>query len=161
MNASLESFTLFLSILWFFVYWILGGVFFAVMAILRLGRVRKVRFSCLFTVLAALCATSAAYFGVQFAETAIRSCTVSATTSVQTKVAIIGCGFGSIMGAFFLGVLMLTIFGFLIMTISKSKAKPWIILDQEEREAHDASVHAEQVNVSDASGVPGKKSKFF
>ncbi|OGL61698.1 hypothetical protein A3C09_03470 [Candidatus Uhrbacteria bacterium RIFCSPHIGHO2_02_FULL_47_44] len=161
MDVGLQSFITFLSILWFFVYWILGGVFFAVMAILRLGRVRKVRFSCLFTIFAAACAFGAAYFGVQSAESAIRSCVVEATSNVQQKVAVIGCGFGGIMGAFFVGALALTLIGFIIMAISKSKAKPWIILDQDEREAHEASVLEEQVSVSDASGVPGNKSKFF
>lgn len=161
MDIGLQSFVIFLSILWFFIYWILGGVFFAVMAILRLGRVRKVRFSCLFTILALTCAISAAYFGVKTAEPALRVCVASTTSAVQTKVAFIGCGFNGIMGAFALGVLVLTLVGFLIMAISKSKAKPWIILDHEEQEAHDASLEEELVNVSDASGAPGNKSKFF
>jgi len=161
MDVGLQSFVIFLSILWFFVYWILGGVFFAVMAILRLGRVRKVRFSCLFTFLALACAIGAAYFGVSSAQAALRTCVVSGTSAVQTKVAFIGCGFNGIMGAFFIGVLVLVMIGFFIMAISKSKAKPWIILDQEEREAHEASTIDEQINVSDASAVPGNKSKFF
>lgn len=161
MDVGLQSFVTFLSILWFFVYWILGGVFFAVMAILRLGRVRKVRFSCLFSILAAVCAVGAAYIGVYTAKSSILSCTLSATSNVQKKVAIIGCGFSGIMGSFLLGALVLTLIGFLIMAISKSKARPWIILDQEEREAHDASILEEQISVSDASEISGGKSKFF
>lgn len=161
MDVGLQSFVTFLSILWFFVYWILGGVFFAVMAILRLGRVRKVRFSCLFSILAAVCAVGASYYGVYTAKSAILSCAVNATSNVQKKVAIIGCGFSGIMEAFLLGALVLTLGGFVIMAISRSKAKPWIILDQEEQEAHDASVLDEQINVSDAVEGSGNKSKFF
>jgi hypothetical protein len=160
MDVGLQSFIIFLSILWFFVYWILGGVFFAVMAILRLGRVRKVRFSCLFTILALACAIGAAYFGVKTAEPALRTCVASTTSAIQTKVAFIGCGFNGIMGAFLFGTLILTFVGFLIMAISKSKAKPWIILDNEEQEVNDVSTE-DQTSVSNASVMPGNKSKFF
>jgi hypothetical protein len=160
MDVGLQSFIIFLSILWFFVYWILGGVFFAVMAILRLGRVRKVRFSCLFTILALACAIGAAYFGVKTAEPALRTCVASTTSAIQTKVAFIGCGFNGIMGAFLFGTLVLTFVGFLIMAISKSKAKPWIILDNEEQEVNDVSTE-DQTSVSNASVMPGNKSKFF
>ncbi len=161
MDAGLQSFIVFLAILWFFVYWILGGVFFAVMAVLRLGRLRKVRFSCLFTVVAAGSAVGAAYFGVQSAKFEIQSCAVRALSAVQTKVAIIGCGFAGIMEAFLVGAFVLMVFGFFIMSISKSKAKPWIILDNDEQEPHDVDVLDEHVSVSDASVVPGQKSKFF
>jgi hypothetical protein len=160
MDVGLQSFIIFLSILWFFVYWIFGGVFFAVMAILRLGRVRKVRFSCLFTILALACAIGAAYFGVKTAEPALRTCVASTTSAIQTKVAFIGCGFNGIMGAFLFGTLVLTFVGFLIMAISKSKAKPWIILDNEEQEVNDVSTE-DQTSVSNASVMPGNKSKFF
>lgn len=160
MDVGLQSMIVFLTILWFFLYWILGGVFFAVMAILRLGRIRKVRFSCLFTILAAFCAYGASYAGVSTAKSAILSCVVDATSTMQKKVAIIGCGFSGIMSMFLFGALVLTLLGFLIMAISKSKAKPWIILDQEEREAREAQV-GEQGSVSDAAVVPGNKSKFF
>lgn len=159
MDVGLQSFVLFLSILWFFVYWVLGGVFFAVMAILRLGRVRKVRFSCLFTILAGICAVGSSYFGVHYATSAIRSCTMNATSGAQAKIAIIGCGFSGIMGAFLAGTVVLTLGGFFIMSISRSKAKPWIILDQEDREENENG--QEQTSVSDASDTTMSKSKFF
>lgn len=155
MDAGLQSFITFLTILWFFVYWILGGVFFAVMALLRLGRVRKVRFSCLFTFLAAGCAFGSSYFGVHYAKTAIQSCLVDSVSKAQTKIAIIGCGFGGIMGAFLIGTIILTLGGFLIMSISKSKAKPWIILDEEEPTEGDK--RKEDALVQEL----GRRSKFF
>jgi hypothetical protein len=64
------------------------------------------------------------------------------------------------MGAFLFGTLVLTFVGFLIMAISKSKAKPWIILDNEEQEVNDVSTE-DQTSVSNASVMPGNKSKFF
>lgn len=158
MDVGLQSFIIFLAILWFFVYWILGGVFFAVMAILRLGRVRKVRFSCLFTILAMICATGASYYGVHSAEPLIRTCVVEAASKIQTKVAIIGCGFSGIMGAFLAGAFALTLGGFLIMAISKSKAKPWIVLDSDEQDEQDEADKKE----GEENGIGSvRKSKFF
>lgn len=156
MDVGLQSFVVFLSILWFFVYWILGGVFFAVMAILRLGRVRKVRFSCLFSLLAAFCAVGAAYGGVQYAATSIRTCVVEATQGIQIKVAVIGCGFSGIMGAFVVGVVILLFGGFIILSLSKSKTRPWIVLDQEGEEEEETDKITLKKDL-----VPVRKSKFF
>lgn len=43
------SFSWSLALLWFAVYWILGGVFFSLIAATRLLHLNKARFSCLFT----------------------------------------------------------------------------------------------------------------
>ena len=64
MDPQLISLVILLSIFWFLAYWVLGGVFFAVITILRLGKIRMVRFSCLFTILALLLGVSASYFGI-------------------------------------------------------------------------------------------------
>lgn len=156
MDAGISSFITFLSIVWFLFYWILGGVFFAVIAILRLGRVRKVRFSCLFTLYAILCATVASYFGVHSAEALIRVCAVDAISKAKTILAVIGCGFPEIIGSFLLGIVVLLIGGFLLMNLSKSKAKPWFNLQQNENEETEEDVLNENVMI-----VPIKKSKFF
>jgi hypothetical protein len=134
MDVQLDSFIIFLSLFWFFVYWVLGGVFFAMMTLLRLGRVRKLRFSCLFTLLAAACGIGSAYFGVRAADQAIQSCTLEATGRAQTILAVFSCGFGGIMSAFLIAAVVLTLGGFVFLGISKTKTKPWIILNPEEPE---------------------------
>ncbi len=155
MDAGISSFIVFLSIIWFLFYWVLGGVFFAVIAILRLGRVRKVRFSCLFTFYSIFCATAASYIGVHAAEAAIRVCTLDATSRAKTVLAVIGCGFGEIMGSFLIGIVVLLLGGFILMSLSKSKAKPWFLL-------HQADEHEEaEQEEADARVIPVKKSKFF
>lgn len=121
-----------LSILWFLIYWILGGVFFAIVTIMRLGRVRKVRFSCLFSLLSLVVGMSAAYFGLRQSEEAVSGCLVQASSKLEMLTAIFGCGFVEIFGMFLFGALLLTLGGFLIMAISKSKAKPWIVFEREE-----------------------------
>jgi len=151
MDSGLSSFALFLSVFWFVVYWILGGVFFAVIAIIRLGRVRKVRFSCLFTLLALVCGIGAAQFGVKYAKDAIAACTLQATDKVQQTVGLFGCGFSGIMSSFLVGACVLLLAGFLFMELSKTKTKPWIQLDQEqEDEEEEQYVHQS-----------AKQSKYF
>ncbi|MBI5793560.1 hypothetical protein HZA87_00520 [Candidatus Uhrbacteria bacterium] len=134
MDPQLTSLVILLTIFWFLVYWVLGGVFFAVVAILRLGRIRMVRFSCLFTLLALVLGASAAYFGVARSQTDVLSCLSDAQTKAETVMAVFGCGFASIFGVFLVGAAILTLGGFLIMAISKSKTKPWIILEEPQEE---------------------------
>ena len=143
---------MFLSIFWFVVYWILGGVFFAVMAIFRLGRVRKVRFSCLFSLLALVCGIGAAQFGMKYATEAIEACQIQATGKAQQFVAMIGCGFTGIMGSFLVGAVVLTVIGFVIMELSKSKTRPWISLDQQEEKEEEEAPHVLRKS---------KQSKYF
>jgi signal transduction histidine kinase len=129
MDASLIAFTLFLGLLWFLIYWILGGVFFALVAIMRLGRVRKLRFSCMFTVWSFLCALGSAWFGVFTVNDAIAQCVAHSDTSTEMVSAVFGCGFVSVLGFFLVGALLLVGGGFLIMALSKSKTKPWFDLE--------------------------------
>ena len=158
MDAGISSFVIFLAIIWFLFYWVFGGVFFAVVAILRLGRVRKVRFSCLFTLISIAMATGASYIGVHSAEQSIRVCTLDATSKAKTIIAVIGCGFGAIMGSFLIGLVLLILCGYILMSLSKSKTKPWFLLHQTEQgETEDETLET----VIDARVLPTKKSKFF
>ena len=156
MDPQLISLVILLSIFWFLIYWILGGVFFAVIAIMRLGRVRMVRFSCLFTLLALLLGVSASYFGIARSQQDVIVCLADAESNAEMVMAVFGCGFASIFGVFLVGAALLTIGGFLIMTISKSKTKPWIILE----EPHEELLSQDQQEASlTESQVPS--SKFF
>ncbi|MCR4313845.1 MAG: hypothetical protein NUV84_01195 [Candidatus Uhrbacteria bacterium] len=132
MDAELTSFLIVLSILWFVVYWVLGGVFFAVVTMMRLGRLRKVRFSCLFSILSLIVGIGVAYAGIKGSQEAVSDCLEQAVTNVEKMAAVLGCGAASIFGMFLLGALVLTIGGFLIMAVSKSKSQPWIVLDHDE-----------------------------
>ena len=131
MDASLIAFALFLGLLWFLVYWILGGVFFALVAIMRLGRVRKVRFSCLFSVWSAACAFGSAWLGIFLVDEVIAECVANSDTSTEMVSAVFGCGFVSVFGFFLLGAALLVLGGFVIMALSKSKTKPWFDLEFE------------------------------
>ncbi len=64
MIANSSTALLVLSILWFVIYWILGGVVFSLIAAARSMHMKKARFSCLFTLGAAATAFGAAYAGM-------------------------------------------------------------------------------------------------
>ena len=52
-----------LSLLWFVVYWIVGGVIFSIVSLTRFLHIHKARFSCLFTLLSIGAAYGAAWLG--------------------------------------------------------------------------------------------------
>ena len=134
MNDELFWFTWFLSLIWFVLYWIFGGVFFAVVAFLRFGRVRKVRFSCLFSLWTILVAAGAAWGGMLFAQEAQTECLLAAETKAEAITAVFGCGAIGVFGALLVGVAVLVIGGFLIMAISRTDNKPWIKMENDEEE---------------------------
>jgi len=123
-----------LSVVWFLVYWIFGGVLFALLAILRLGNIRKVRFSCLFSLLAAGVGTASAWYGIRYSEQSIAECLASAENRAQVITSIFGCGFIGVVGAFGIGILAIILGGFVIMSISKANSKPWISMDGEDED---------------------------
>lgn len=135
---SFASFTFFLGFLWFLLYWILGGVLFALVAILRLGRVRKVRFSCLFSLWSLVCGVGTAWGGVKLAQDSITSCYLLAQTKAEVLTAFFGCGFAGVFGMFLLGAAVLTLGGFLLMEISKNKSAPWINLEDHSDEGEES-----------------------
>ena len=152
MDPQTVPFITTLSMLWFLVYWILGGVFFAVVTVVRLGRIRKVRFSCLFSILSLVLGIGAAYLGMEHSKEAVNICLAEATTKAETVTAIFGCGFAGIFGTFLLGALVLTVGGFIILALSRSKTKPWIVLDSQEE------IFSSETSKEDGSKG---KSKFF
>jgi hypothetical protein len=132
MNADLGTLTGLLAAFWFLLYWILGGVFFGLVALWRLGRVRKVRFSCLFSLWALACAVGAAWQGIRFSEKAVTDCLVLAQNKAEIITSIFGCGFVGIFGGFALGLAALVLGGLFVMAISTSHNPPWIDLKLDE-----------------------------
>lgn len=130
MQSDLVLFTWLLALIWFLAYWILGGVFFSLVSLAWLGAVHKVRFSCLFTLLSAVAAWTAARGGMSFARDAVTACLRATDTKAEGISAILGCGFGGIFGSFFLGAVAVAAIGLLLMRLSVAKSKPWIVLEQ-------------------------------
>jgi hypothetical protein len=124
-QMDIQIFTTFLSVLWFLFYWIFGGVFFTVIAVIKLGRIKKVRFSCLYTILSALVGYGAAKLGVLWAEDSINQCLAYANGASEQFAAIFACGIVGIFTAMLIGACALIVIGFLLMKISRSKEPRW------------------------------------
>jgi hypothetical protein len=63
MVASPVLITLAFTLLWFVIYWLLAGVLFAIIGLVRFMRINTARFSCLFTLLSFATAYAAAWTG--------------------------------------------------------------------------------------------------
>ncbi len=123
--TELVSVFVLLSFMWFFVYWIFGGIFFAIVSLLRLGRVRKARFSCLFSLASVVCAVGASYTGVVWGRATIESCGTAFDEEASSFLSAMSCGFANITSSFLIWSAVLIFLGLIIMTISKSKEHTW------------------------------------
>ena len=122
MMPQLAPFATLLSILWFLAYWILGGVFFAAVALTRLGRLHKVTFSCLFSILALACGIGASFGGLRYASHEVVRCLAFADSRAEALTAIFGCGFAGVFGAFLLGAVVLIVGGFISLFLASAKS---------------------------------------
>jgi hypothetical protein len=126
MQTDLVVFIAFLSFLWFLAYWVLGGVFFATVTLLHLVHLHKVRFSCLFSLTALVCAIGAAVTGVKFAEDSFATCTPDAAGIEDGFIAALTCGFFGIMGGMLLWAGVLVLAGFVFLFVSRRREKTWL-----------------------------------
>lgn len=131
MFASIATITTILTILWFLVYWIFGGVVFMVIGLVRPGRMKRVRFSCLYTLISALTGYGAARLGVYWAAQATGTVPEAATVS-EAVLVIGGLEFIGILLALAVGFVVTFIAGWIIMLISRSSESSWYDRGQEE-----------------------------
>ncbi len=139
-GGDLQLFTWFLAVLWFVFYWVFGGVFFTVVAVLRLGRIKKIRFSCLYTILSALAGYGAAWTGVYWSGDSINRCLAEANGVQEEFIAIFACGIVGIFTAMLAWAAALVFGGFLLMAISKSKEPRWFERREEDEEVEEESL---------------------
>lgn len=124
------EFTFLIAAFWFPLYWILGGVVFATVAILRVTKLRKVRFSCLFTLASLLASYGASYSGMILGENEIRACMEGTTGFLDSASAIIGCGILSFFLAGGIGFIILVAVGLVILFISRASNQSWVDSDE-------------------------------
>ncbi|HLD18235.1 MAG TPA: hypothetical protein VJB99_04185 [Patescibacteria group bacterium] len=129
---DVSSFTILLSLFWFLFYWIFGGVFFAFVAILRLARMRKVRFSCLFSVLSVVCAVGAAVTGARWAGPSLDLC--ASAEGIAEFPFLLACGFAGVLSAMLLWTGILLLGGFFFFEISRRKDRSWLASFENKRD---------------------------
>ncbi len=131
---ELLGYTIMIAVLWFLIFWILGGVFFAIVTLARVTKLRKARFSCLFTLLSMSFAYGAAYSGMYFGAKRIRFCLHEASAFVDVLAAIFGCGILEMIasgGLWFIGLLAC---GFVVLIVSRAENQSWVDNDIQEQE---------------------------
>ncbi len=133
------SFQVALSVITFLLYWIFGGVVFSIITALRLGRVQKTRFGCLFSAVSLGLAIIAAASGIALAERDIARCQLSPERWVSW-IESFACGIIPIMSVMFIGFLILVLVGTFLMyisTITEQEQPEWIgqAIPEEEEES--------------------------
>ncbi len=102
-------------------YWILGGAFFALVSVFRLGRLRKLRFSCLFSLFSLASALAAAWMGMRYAEVSSSECLNISRTNVEGFVGFFGCSLVALTLAFLGGAVAVILLGAISMRLSSSR----------------------------------------
>lgn len=123
---SLLGYIAIIALFWFVLYWVIGGVLFGVVAILQVSKLRRARFSSLFTLASAACAFAAAYYGTKSAHGAIRACLEQANEPFSRLASVIACGILEQVasGVGFFVVLMAL--GVVIFILSRATNQSWI-----------------------------------
>ena len=124
MLAHLGTLTVILSALWFLVYWIFGGVVFMIISLVRPGKMKRVRFSCLYTIISALTGYGAAKLGIFWATQATGTIP-EAQTVTEAVLVVGGLEFVGILLGLVSGFLVTFIAGWVIMLISRSHEMTW------------------------------------
>lgn len=128
------EYQLIIAAFWFPIYWIFGGVAFATVTFLSVMKLRKVRFSCLFTIASLASAYGASYLGMRMGEAEINTCLASANSYLDKLSSIIGCGIFSLFVAGAIGFAVLLGAGFIILFISRASNQSWVDSDEGVRE---------------------------
>lgn len=115
------SYLLLLGGLWFLFYWIFGGAFFALISVFRLGRLKKLRFSCLFSLFSLAAAFGGAWAGMRLAQSSATECLALAQTNVEGFVGFFGCSLVALTVSFLGGAAAVILLGLFSLRLSSSK----------------------------------------
>lgn len=126
-----------IALFWFILYWVFGGVVFASIAILRVIKLRRARFSCFFTLASLVCAFGAAYSGTLYAERAIYTCLEEAEDVFDRLASVVACGILEQVaaGTAWFGILIAA--GLFLFFISRASNQSWIDSDEDGTEKYD------------------------
>lgn len=115
-----------LSVFWFFIFWLVGGVLFAIIALFRTTKLKKAQFSCVFTLWCLFCAIGAAHTGLLMGNDEIEICLQKAQGFVESFSAVIACGVYSMMITGAAWFILLFAGGLLLLLLSRAKNQSWV-----------------------------------
>jgi hypothetical protein len=110
----------------FLFYWIFGGVFFAILAFLRLRRIYKVRFSCLFTLTSIGCAIGATLTGQFWITHPGSICTNQSSYLFDPIISFLSCRFFSLFASVLLWAGVLIFLGCIFLLLSRTDEETWL-----------------------------------
>jgi tellurite resistance protein TehA-like permease len=115
-----------IALIWFVLYWFAGGVIFALIAALRVTKIRKAQFSCAFSALSFVTGFGAAFAGVSLMQESVRECVAATNSYVQSLAAVTACSIFGQMGAGMVFFLLLLCLGLMVMVFTRSRNQSWI-----------------------------------
>ncbi len=122
------GFLLVLTLLWFVLFWIVGGVLFAIVGLVRFLRLNKNRFSCLFTIMSLVTAFGASWMGLLAAQAGDTTGCLSHTNDLSGLAAFIPslytCSLQAVLSAAILWFLFLLAAGIVLLFISRAPDRP-------------------------------------
>lgn len=120
-----SSFLISLSAFAFLAYWVFGGVVFSVLSLLRPGKLRRVRFSCLYTLFSGASGYGSAYLAWKLLERSAGAMQTTAPLHVTLE-RIGGMGILSIIFAFLIGLCVVFVGGWIIFILSRTHELSWL-----------------------------------
>lgn len=127
--SEIIGYIVIIGLFWFILYWVFGGVLFAAIAITRTIKLRRARFSCIFTLLSLVCGFGAAYSGTFYAQNNINVCLAEAGDPFDALASVIGCGILEQVaaGAAWFGILIAV--GLVFFILSRATNQSWMDSD--------------------------------
>ncbi len=108
-----------LTLLWFVVYWIVAGVIFAIIGLVRFVRINTARFSCLFTLMSFAAAYVAAWTGYAAAARTNARCLAEIDAAYEAIPGLFRCSTTMMVSNAILWFIVLLAVGIALMFVSR------------------------------------------
>jgi predicted permease len=124
MEANPIIITLAFTLLWFVLYWIVAGVIFAIIGLVRFMRINTARFSCLFTLMSFATAYAAAWTGYVAAARTNARCLAEVNAPYEAIPGLFRCATTIMVSNAILWFIVLLAIGIALMFISRLPDRP-------------------------------------
>jgi len=125
MAGGLVSIIAFLTFVWFLAYWIFGSAFFVVIRIFGSRKIRRIQFSCTYSLLCLLTAYGASRTGLVLSGEGVEEAFQSLKLLSGATVDFFTAGFAGITLAGIIWFIITILIGFILLALARSKEKVW------------------------------------
>ena len=124
MQASPITITLAFTLMWFVLYWLLAGVLFAIVGLVRFMRINTARFSCWFTLMSFATAYAAAWTGYVAAHRTNGQCLAKINATYEAIPGLFRCAPTIVLSNGVLWFIVLLALGIGLMFIARIPDRP-------------------------------------